>query len=1098
MSMFAEWRGNIVIPALPERRIKVGENLIAQQPFLATQQAVEIFESQVEGHYLVRTKMEEPFREILIRKKGKRRLETKLGVLTAPSIESLDEITDTTTFLWDSFGVLENHVATPEEVLESWHNKFLFNLEDEERGAFGLRTPQIGALHAISAHFSVGKKFDPATVVLPTGTGKTETMLAMQVYRQLPKTLVIVPTDALRTQIVRKFMSLGVLPDAGAVPAEIARPFVARLSKGLQTVEEAQKLLECANIIVTLPNTLQVSNDEAVTYLLDNCTDLIVDEAHHVTAPKWAAIRERFKDKRITQFTATPFRRDNKRVDGKIIFNFKLGDAQASGYYRPINLKTVEEFGEEKIRDRKIALEAISSLRRDRDELGLDHLLMARTRTTERAEKVVAIYRELAPDLKPQVVYSGSGRTQQNQDALELLLDRGEDGARIIVCVDMLGEGFDLPNLKIAALHDTHKSLAITLQFIGRFTRKGTVGEIGEATVVANIADPETEQKLANLYAEGADWDVIIKRLSEERIEEELRLQDVVLGLKENGDLHSQLSLWNLRPSLSTQIYKTTCDDWSPLNYKSVLPKDTESWYSVSEDDSILVAVIYRSDTVRWGNYQNLYNTFYDLVLAHWNKDNKALFMYSSDYKGLRIEKMAQEITDENTELLNGPAIFNILNNVELPLVKNLGSSRVGAISFTSYFGPNVTDGLASIEKAESALNNIACLGYEDGERVLWGGTQRKGKVWQQTSGTISEWLNWCSKTWLKVANEDEINANITRDFLRPEKLTKPHDSWPIAVQWGEQAQMGYNDKQFVQFGGLEVPLFMVDLKVSDVAEDKSFTIKILSEENVSEYKFNISQEFPGGYQYAKISGPDVFFKKSNSTSVPLQEHLISDPFIIRYADGTHSYNCYHIPVKLNAGGFPKEKLEVWDWTGIPLNHESMGKEWNTDTIQYKTFENIENEYDVIFNDDGCGEAADLVALKDIDDETIRLCLVHCKGASSAKVSNDITNFYTVCGQAQKSITVKHGGMQTLYYDLKRRHETWAREGVSRFLKGDMKLLSFFKEKSRKSKLEFELLIVQPGGSAKSISDNILKLLGTTELFLVKTTQAKFRVIISP
>ncbi len=88
--------------------------------------------------------------------------------------------------------------------------------------------------------------------------------------------------------------------------------------------------------------------------------------------------------------------------------------------------------------------------------------------------------------------------------------------------------------------------------------------------------------------------------------------------------------------------------------------------------------------------------------------------------------------------------------------------------------------------------------------------------------------------------------------------------------------------------------------------------------------------------------------------------------------------------------------------------------------------------------------------------------------------------------------------MHTLYFDLKRRHETWAREGASRFLKGDMKLLSFFKEKARKSKLEFEVLIVQPGGSAQTVSDNILKLLGTTELFLVKTTQAKFRVIVSP
>lgn len=43
--------------------------------------------------------------------------------------------------------------------------------------------------------------------------------------------------------------------------------------------------------------------------------------------------------------------------------------------------------------------------------------------------------------------------------------------------------------------------------------------------------------------------------------------------------------------------------------------------------------------------------------------------------------------------------------------------------------------------------------------------------------------------------------------------------------------------------------------------------------------------------------------------------------------------------------------------------------------------ESVENEFDVVFNDDGKGEAGDLVCLKDIDDNTIKLCLVHCKGA---------------------------------------------------------------------------------------------------------------------
>jgi hypothetical protein len=40
--------------------------------------------------------------------------------------------------------------------------------------------------------------------VLPTGLGKTETMLATQVYRRLDRSLVLVPSDALRRQIAKK------------------------------------------------------------------------------------------------------------------------------------------------------------------------------------------------------------------------------------------------------------------------------------------------------------------------------------------------------------------------------------------------------------------------------------------------------------------------------------------------------------------------------------------------------------------------------------------------------------------------------------------------------------------------------------------------------------------------------------------------------------------------------------------------------------------------------------------------------------------------------------------------------------------------------
>ncbi len=71
------------------------------------------------------------------------------------------------------------------------------------------------------------------------------------------------------------------------------------------------------------------------------------------------------------------------------------------------------------------------------------------------------------------------------------------------------------------------------------------------------------------------------------------------------------------------------------------------------------------------------------------------------------------------------------------------------------------------------------------------------------------------------------------------------------------------------------------------------------------------------------------------------------------------------------------------------------------------------------------------------------------------------------------------------------------KQGASRFLKGDMKLLSYFKEKARRSEVDFEVVLVQPGTTAETMTPEILRLLATTELFLTKTTQARFRVVVS-
>lgn len=110
-------------------------------------------------------------------------------------------------------------------------------------------------------------------------------------------------------------------------------------------------------------------------------------------------------------------------------------------------------------------------------------------------------------------------------------LRKGE--LQALVCVDMFGEGFDLPQLKVAALHAPYRSLAVTLQFIGRFAR--TTGEhLGTARFFAVATDMRIER--AVLYGDGAAWDLLIPNLSAARVRREREVKEVLSTFGEIED----------------------------------------------------------------------------------------------------------------------------------------------------------------------------------------------------------------------------------------------------------------------------------------------------------------------------------------------------------------------------------------------------------------------------------------------------------------------------------------------------------------------------------------------------------------------------------
>jgi superfamily II DNA or RNA helicase len=118
----------------------------------------------------------------------------------------------------------------------------------------------------------------------------------------------------------------------------------------------------------------------------------------------------------------------------------------------------------------------------------------------------------------------------------------------------MLGEGFDLPELKIAAIHDTRQSIAITLQFIGRFTRTSHDSQLGKASFIINLANPPIEEELFELYSRDADWNALLPILNDDTTKKEIDLNNYVLSFK--GMEESKVPFQNITPALSTIAYR--------------------------------------------------------------------------------------------------------------------------------------------------------------------------------------------------------------------------------------------------------------------------------------------------------------------------------------------------------------------------------------------------------------------------------------------------------------------------------------------------------------------------------------------------------------
>lgn len=992
-----------------------------------------------------------------------------------------------------SFGVVRRACGDVEEldrcltdldaVVSSWRPGINFRAAGPGLGDQGLRRAQLGALHAVLAHWSTGNG-EPATVVLPTGTGKTETMLALLVEARIRRLLVIVPSDALRTQLADKFETLGLLGTLGVLPDGAQLPSVGVITGRPSDVNEMQKFIAASQVVVSTPNALAAAPADVSSVLFEACDALFFDEAHHVRASTWTRIRDAFTGKKVVQFTATPFREDGQHLQGRFAYVFPLREAQADGVYSRINYESVYDLIDP---DAAIAVRATEILDQDLGE-GLDHILMARCKSRADAERVHAIYRETAPERKPVIMHSGMAQKRRDAALKEVLARR----SRIIVCVDMLGEGFDLPQLKIAALHDPKRSLAPTLQFAGRFARvaPGT----GYATVVTGRSERLFDRRLSRLYGEDADWNLVIAELSQNAILDQEKVSQFEQAF---GSQAVRIATRAVSPKMSTVAFRTTCQEWTPEGVLALFPAEDILTLPlpVNHTDHVTWFVTRSRQVVPWVDGPGIEDVAHSLFVLHWDKDRNLLFLNHSENEGVNTD-IAKAVTGDSAQLIKGDQVFRAMGDMARPVPTNVGVLDIysRARRFSMYVGADVTDGFPAAEEATKVQTNLFAAGFRDGQRVTVG-VSLKGRVWSYlVARTLLDWVRWCQEVGRRLLDESIDVQAVKRNFIRPVILEAWPDAVPLGAEWPTELLLSPPASLRVQIGAATVPLTEIDLAVDpQLSDDGHVRVTLATEDESIQYDIVLDAD---GMRVRAVSEEATF--TTTRHSVPGSEFLTKHcPIVLLGGDGVVSPPGVLYRPNREIPALDRNDMTPISWTGIKLNKESRGQQKDPKTVQGRSLELLQTQdWDFLIDDDGKGEIADLVGLR-VDGSSLRVVLVHCKFAHGGTVGVRLADLYELCGQAQKSSAWRRHPENMVRKLLSRERrrvgqgkpsglEAGTASDLLRLL-GDLPIL----------RVEMEIILAQPGVSQSRASAQQLELLAATKTYVRETSSARLTILTS-
>lgn len=865
------------------------------------------------------------------------------------------------------------------------------------------RPAQVGALSGLVAHWAVHRSV-PALLSLPTGAGKSAIATAIPYLAASRRVLVLVPSTHLRTQLATAFRTQAVLSEIGAID-HLHMPNVVEVAD--QSSDWSR--LEDADVVVAIPASISAAYRKNPPP--DDFFDLmIVDEAHHAPAPTWQALLDHHVSARRVLLTATPRRRDNKRVPGEVAFHYPLGHAISDGTYHPLQPEVIDlpPDADRSAYDRAVATRALEILS---EQAHATSTFLVRASSARRAHDLAALYAELGREVV--VLTSVMSEAKQTQIVAGL-----RDGTiRSVAVVGMLSEGFDLPSLRVAAYHDKHRSVAPTIQLIGRLVRASPSYPQPSLLVVARDIDvfPALQGAVRDLYAEDADWAALLPGLIDDEIGDAIASREFASKLQLAPP---ELSVEALAVPVRAIVYETRNPEWLPdmpgclsLGFTpgTRIRGGHEVFYaSLTPDGSTLVAVTQRRESPAWHAHAGLDSVRFDLHLFTWlppnQPDQSGLLLSNTDSTEVyRHLCDALDVSDADVKPADPDRMQDAFDALPRVSVSNVGVRNTyagsrGTASYKTFAGSGVDRGMREGDTAQSAIGHaMAQVSRGDGKGAYNAGIAvEKAKFWESRPTPLREYedimRDFARRYW---SSGRSINP-LLPDVARGSALATFPQCPVVFVELHHRLLGGdwHLDGELLEVADIHV----------DVASETELHVAIFTTN---------SGDSPVWAGRQQIDGTLIEYLGGTPIKLGLSDHTIPEvleehPLSVFFLDGSSLsgpvvYERPRVVRDLN-----RIRKDTPDWGDTNVRKETGRSSLEGPSIQTYVQNDLRGRsqrltHRWLLHNDGKGEIADLIVLELEIGGAVLMDLWHLKPAGGVEASVRVTDMEVVVAQAVKS-----------------------------------------------------------------------------------------------